>query len=42
MHRFNWAVTYGADGNDINETIVERSCVCVPKRERERGREGRV
>lgn len=28
----NWAVTYGADGNDINETMVERvvvCCVCV-------------
>lgn len=38
MHLSNWAVTYGADGNVINETIAERMLVCMRRRGRERSR----
>lgn len=42
MRLSNWAVTYEADGDDINETTAERMCVytrvcvCVCQREKER------
>lgn len=46
MRLSNWAVTYEADGDDINETTAERMCVythvCVCACVRERKRETKL
>lgn len=50
MRLSNWAVTYEADGDDINETTAERMCVythtcvcvCVRACVRERKRETKL
>lgn len=45
MRLSNWAVTYEADGDDINETTAERMCVythvcvCVRVCQREKERD---